>query len=197
MPKLWDETIEAHRREVREAILATTAALVAEHGLRSVTMSRIAEETGIGRATLYRYFSDVEAILSAWHEQQVERHLGRLLELREGAGSATERLAAVLEAYAQLSRRTRGRHDPDLVTVMHRANHVSRAGHQVHELLRELVAEGAAAGELRGDVPSDELAGYCLHALAAIGDGPAESNVVHRLVSVVLTGLQQPHSLRP
>ena len=63
MPKLWNETIEAHRRAVHEAILNTTAALVAEHGLRSVTMSQIAEEAGIGRATLYKYFSDVDAIL--------------------------------------------------------------------------------------------------------------------------------------
>src|SRR6266849_6773540 len=71
MPKLWTETIEAHRREVRDAILDTTAALVADQGLRSVTMSHIAEETGIGRATLYKYFSGVEAILLAWHERQV------------------------------------------------------------------------------------------------------------------------------
>ena len=34
VPKLWNETIEAHRRAVRDAILDTTAALVAEHGLR-------------------------------------------------------------------------------------------------------------------------------------------------------------------
>src|SRR6266700_7593935 len=59
VPKLWKETIEAHRREVGDAILDTTAALVAEHGLRSVTMSQIAEETGIGRATLYKYFTNV------------------------------------------------------------------------------------------------------------------------------------------
>ena len=52
MPKLWSETIDAHRREVRDAILDTTAALVAEHGLRAVTMSQIAGQTGIGRATL-------------------------------------------------------------------------------------------------------------------------------------------------
>ena len=71
VPKLWSETIESHRTAVREATLDTTAALVAEHGLRSVTMSQIAEHTGIGRATLYKYFPDVEAILVAWHERQV------------------------------------------------------------------------------------------------------------------------------
>jgi AcrR family transcriptional regulator len=33
-------------------------------------MSQIAEETSIGRATLYKYFSDVEAILIAWRLRQ-------------------------------------------------------------------------------------------------------------------------------
>lgn len=42
--------------------------LVAERGLRSVTMSEIAQRVGIGRATVYKYFSDVESILLAWHE---------------------------------------------------------------------------------------------------------------------------------
>src|SRR5262245_31521975 len=58
VPKLWTETIEAHRRAVRDATLDIAAALAAEHGLASVTMSRIAEETGIGRATLYKYYPD-------------------------------------------------------------------------------------------------------------------------------------------
>ena len=52
MPRLWNETIEAHRAAVRDAILESTWALVDEHGLRSVTMSQIAEKAGIGRATL-------------------------------------------------------------------------------------------------------------------------------------------------
>jgi AcrR family transcriptional regulator len=38
-------------------------------------MSDIAEATGIGRATLYKYFLDLETILSAWHQRQVEAHL--------------------------------------------------------------------------------------------------------------------------
>src|SRR5215207_2890737 len=32
MPRLWSDTIDAHRRDVRQALLDTTAALVAEHG---------------------------------------------------------------------------------------------------------------------------------------------------------------------
>src|SRR6266571_497687 len=88
VPKLWNETIEEHRRAVREATLDTTAALVEEHGLRSVTMSRIAEETGIGRATLYKYFPDVDAILLAWHERQIAHHLQLLADVRDQAGDA-------------------------------------------------------------------------------------------------------------
>src|SRR4051812_5802487 len=65
MPKIWSQTIEAHRDAVREATINATAALVAEHGLTGVTMSQIAKDTGIGRATLYKYFPDVESILRA------------------------------------------------------------------------------------------------------------------------------------
>src|SRR2546428_8305324 len=118
MPKLWNETIEAHRREVRDATLDTAAALVAKHGLRSVTMSQIAEETGIGRATLYKYFSDVEAILVAWHERQVSGHLEHLAGIRHRAGSAGGRLEAVLEAHALISHEHHGTHPAALV---HRA----------------------------------------------------------------------------
>src|SRR5712664_3407333 len=86
MPKLWNDTIEAHRQEVSDAILETAVGLVAEQGLRSVTMLQIAEKTGIGRATLYKYFPDVEAILSAWHERHVDAHLKHLSAIRDQAG---------------------------------------------------------------------------------------------------------------
>ncbi len=59
MPRIWSETIAAHRDAVRDATLDATAALVAEHGLTGVTMSQIAKESGIGRATLYKYFPDI------------------------------------------------------------------------------------------------------------------------------------------
>src|SRR4029079_128644 len=54
------------------------ARLVAEHGLVSLTMSQIAEQAGIGRATLYKYFPDAQAVLTAWHERQITAHLDQL-----------------------------------------------------------------------------------------------------------------------
>ena len=76
---------------------------MAEHGLLSVTMSRIAEDAGIGRATLYKYYPDVEAILLAWHERQIAGHLSRLVAVRNQPGTAAERLAAALETYALIA----------------------------------------------------------------------------------------------
>jgi AcrR family transcriptional regulator len=189
MPKLWNETIEAHRREVRDAILDTTAALVSEHGLRSVTMSQIAEETGIGRATLYKYFPGVEAILFAWHERQITAHLEYLAEVRDQAGDARERLEAVLEAYALISHEHHGHHDSELAAFLHRDEQVARAQQQLRNMIRDLLTEGAETGELRDDVAPDELATYCLHALTAASSLPSKA-AVRRLVDVTLAGLR-------
>jgi AcrR family transcriptional regulator len=189
VPKLWNETIEAHRREVRDAILDTTAALVAEHGLRSVTMSQIAEETGIGRATLYKYFSGVEAILFAWHERQIAGHLAHLAAVRDHAGDASERLEAVLEAFALLSHASHGHHDSELATLVHRGEHVARAQQQLSDFIRDLLTEAAETGKVRDDVTPDELASYCLHALAAARSLPSRA-AVRRLVKVTLAGLR-------
>lgn len=190
VPKLWNETIEEHRRAVRTAVLEATVALVAEQGLRGVTMSRIAEETGIGRATLYKYFPDVESILLAWHERQITGHLHQLAELRDGPGGAGERLAAVLDTYAFIQHRRHG-HGAELSALLHRGEHVLHAERHLHGFVRDLLAEAAAAGEVRDDVAPDELATYCLHALAAAGGLPSEP-AVRRLVAVTVAGLRRP-----
>lgn len=188
MPKLWNETIDAHRREVQEAILDTTAALVAEHGLRGVTMSAIAEGAGIGRATLYKYFPDVEAILSAWHERRVVGHLAEIVEIQDRAGDPAERLAAVLEAYAM---RARGSHGPDgaMSAALHGGRHVTDAERRVHDMVRDLIGEGGENGSLRADVAAGELADFCLHALSAAAVAPSAA-AVRRLVTVIMSGLK-------
>jgi AcrR family transcriptional regulator len=191
MPKLWTDTIEAHRHAVREAILDTTAALVTKHGLASVTMSQIAEETGIGRATLYKYFPDVDTILLAWHERQIAHHFQHLTMVRDQTEDEGRRLEAVLKAYALVARESRGHHEGAFATLLHRGEHVARARHQVHDLVRDLIVEAAEAGAVRNDVAPDELASYCISALAAAGD-QFSNEAVLRLVKVTVAGLQVP-----
>ncbi|MEU0042903.1 TetR/AcrR family transcriptional regulator [Streptomyces werraensis] len=192
MPKLWNETIETHRRAVRDAILNTTAELAAEHGVRSVTMSQIAEQAGIGRATLYKYFPDVEAILLAWHDRQITEHLGQLAEVRDQVDGAGERLEAVLSAFAHISRQSRGHQGSELAAFLHKDERVAHAQQQLHGMIRDLLAAGVQAGEFRDDVAPDELATYCLHALMAAAALPSEA-ATDRLVAVTLSGLRHGH----
>jgi len=164
---------------------------VAENGLRAVTMSQIAEKTGIGRATLYNYFSGLDAILIAWHERQITAHLEYLAEVRDQVGDAGERLEAVLEAYALISHESHGHHDTELAAFLHRDEQIGRAQQQVRDMIRDLVDEGAETGGLRDDVAPDELASYCLHALTAASSLPSKA-AVRRLVTVTLAGLRPP-----
>lgn len=185
---MWTETIEDHRREVRDAILDTTAALVAEDGLLSVTMSRIAERTGIGRATLYKYFPDVEAILLAWHQRHVAGHLKQLAKARDQVGEPAERLEAMLDAYARICY-DRGRHSTDeIAALLHQHQHVAQAQQHLHNLIRDVIADAVTAGDVRADVEPEVLASYCVHALAAARIQPSES-AVDRLLAVTLAGL--------
>jgi AcrR family transcriptional regulator len=188
VPKLWTDTIEEHRQAVHNAALDAVAALVREHGLASVTMSRIAAEAGIGRATLYKYFPDVEAVLGAWHERQVARHLAELAAARDSAGPGAQ-LEAVLGAWAMIQHQHSG-HDAELGALLHQSEHVTRARQDLHDLVAGLIADGAAAGQVRDDAGPGELASYCLHALGAAGGLPTEA-AVRRLVAVTMTGLRK------
>ncbi|WP_433064355.1 TetR/AcrR family transcriptional regulator [Dactylosporangium sp. CS-033363] len=188
MPRLWNATIDEHRRTVHAAILDATAALAAEAGLAAVTMSQIATRAGIGRATLYKYFPDVEAILVAWHERQVGEHLARLTA---AAGNETDpgaRLRTVLVTYAELSGARH--HGPELAVPLHRAEHLHRARHEVHALLVEAITAAAEAGQARTDVPAAELAAFALHALGAATDLPATRPARTRLVNLTLAALR-------
>jgi AcrR family transcriptional regulator len=188
VPKLWSDTIETHRHDVREAILNTTATLAAKHGLLSVTMSEVAEATGIGRATLYKYFADVEEILRSWHARQVAMHLGQLTEARDQSAPGGG-LQAVLATYARITRESKTHGGQGLAAFLHGDAKLETAQQQLHALIRQLLAEGARSGTVRNDVPPDELAHYCLHAISAARSLSAPAAVA-RLVAVTLAGVQ-------
>lgn len=188
MPRLWTDTIEEHRDAVREALLDAVASLATEFGLTGVSMSAIAARAGIGRATLYRYFPDLDAVLLAWHERHVGMHLLALAETRDGHDDPYRQLEAVLQAYARIVRESARHQGHALFATLHKDRHVTHARQALRGLVQEIVARGAAAGALRRDLPADELAGFALAALgAAAGSSQAGSK---RLISIVLAAFR-------
>lgn len=181
MPRLWTDSIATHRREVAGAILDATARLVDERGTVSLTMSQVAEAAGIGRATLYKYFPSLEAVLTACHHRQLRAHMRELRAVREGHTGGSGALEALLEAYGRIVREN----PPGRAPVLHADEHVGRARAHVLDLVAEAVEDGVRAGVVRDDVPARELAAFCLHAMDAAADLPSAAAVT-RLLAVTL-----------
>lgn len=99
----------------------------------------------------------------------------------------------MLEAYALISYQHRG---TELAALVHRGEHVARAHRQLSGMIRDLLAEAAETGDVRDDVAPDELAGYCLHALATASTLPSKA-AVRRLVAVTLAGLHPRAAMSP
>ena len=95
----------------------------------------------------------------------------------------------MLEAYALIAHEKHGNHGAEIVAFLHRDERVSRARQQLHKMIRDLLSEGAGGGEFRRDITPDEIASYCLHALAAAGTLPTKA-AIRRLVKVILAGLR-------
>src|SRR5215204_2687221 len=151
MPRLWTDTVESHRQEVREAILDAAGQLLESRGLLAVSMSQLAEVAGIGRATLYKYFADAEEVLAAWHTRQVAEHLAHLAALAENPGQPARRLRSALETYASICRR-RAEHGAAMSAVLHRGHDLQQPERQLRDLLARMVADGAVAGAIRIDM---------------------------------------------
>lgn len=183
MPRIWADTLDTHRKQVTDAILDATAALVAEHGPLSVAMGAVAERAGIGRATLYRYFPDVESIVVAWHERDVARHLGELAALAGRDGATLADVAGVVQS--QRRKHTAADGGGVIAGVASglagfRHDRRSAVHGQVAGALAVLLGRLQAAGEVRDDLDPAVLAQWLLHA----GHAPAavDGDAVVRLV---------------
>ena len=141
------------RRDRREDLLAAAARRFVAVGLRKTTMEDIAREAGAGKATLYRHFSNKDAVIDALLDREAER-FGRELEVAAGAhADAPTRIEAAFLAgvgfFVEHPVLTKGRdEEPGLLLPRITAN----GGPLVQRgfaLFTELIAAGVDSGELR------------------------------------------------
>jgi len=91
MPKIVDHA--ERRRELVEA----SWQVIAEEGLESLTMRKIAAAAGCTTGRLTHYFANREELVLAALKAAYDSTAMRMTDMREGKGTARERLQAMLE----------------------------------------------------------------------------------------------------
>ncbi|MGE0457512.1 MAG: TetR/AcrR family transcriptional regulator [Bauldia sp.] len=161
-------------------------AIATTEGIHALTMARIAQEAGIGRATLYKYFKDVEDILASWHRRQIAAHLYELELVRARYASPIEGLREVLLSYTNRGNRE---HDARLGRLLHAMPHIHEAQQHLLDFVTGIVAAAIEAGELDRSVSARLRAHFALGAIEAGLSSRAQAQL---LVDMIMRGLGGP-----
>lgn len=189
VPKLWKDTVEEHRRDVRAAIFETAWDLARERGVRGVTMGEVAERAGIARATLYKYFSGVDELLIAAHAQHVAEHLAQLEAAWAAAASPGAGLHDMLSLYARICFHRGQAATPDLHGLVHEGAQHGQHKSELQALFSRAVRAAQDSGQVRSDISATELATFSVSALESAGEVRARK-AVERLIGLVVEALR-------
>ncbi len=98
MPRIRAESIAAHKELTRREILETAADLFVRQGYEETGLGEIASVIGIGRTTLYEYFSDKEEILVCLVEENIPQVVDEMIGRIPTGLDGRERLGELLLA---------------------------------------------------------------------------------------------------
>ena len=142
---------ERRAAETRLKLFRCALALIAEHGLSSVTVEDITEAADVGKGTFFNYFETKDHVLGVMSEIQI----GKIREAASKAAHGKQSIHAVLHELAQRLAEEPGR-SPSLA----RALIASFLGNQgIREILKRTMLEGrksvgeiVAAGQEHGEI---------------------------------------------
>ncbi len=160
MPRT-EEANQRIRETQRDKILDAAWKVFARKG-RAMTMADVAAEAAVSYGLTYRYFTNKEAILQALIEQSLRSSNAVFQRFRDMTGTPGERLGILI------SRLVEARHErPELSQLFYQVlsdeatppdlrEQAIRYGKAFQDLLKLLIVEGQASGEVRSADP-DQL----------------------------------------
>ncbi len=86
---------------LRDVILDAARDLLLEHGYAGITMRRVADRIGYSATSIYLYFLNKDALLHALIDDGMMRLSQAIVEAREAATGAREKLRAMCGAYVR------------------------------------------------------------------------------------------------
>jgi AcrR family transcriptional regulator len=160
MPRT-EEANQRLREAQRARILESAMKVFARKG-RSATIAEIAAEAEISQGLAYRYFASKDEIFQALVEQFIQSGQALFQNILEAPGMPGQRLDLLLSRlleglrqrpeFFQLREQVLG----DETTADSRRELLRMPAHSVQDVMRQLIVEGQATGEVAGDDP-DQL----------------------------------------
>jgi len=102
------ERRERERSRRRIEILRAASDVFAEHGLEGASMDAIATRAELGKATLYYYFPNKQALFDAVLANGMERFFGSLPQAKNDDTDLVETFEALLRSFLDFFRENRG-----------------------------------------------------------------------------------------
>ena len=144
-------TTRSRKDRTTAAILEAASRVLARQG-QVATISEVAIEAGIGRATVYRYFETREQLVSALWEAALSEVDERLVAARLEQVPFEEGIARVVQAIAGVGER--------YAVLLREQNYegIERGREVLGDRVFALLERGQRSGALRGDVSLELIA---------------------------------------
>jgi AcrR family transcriptional regulator len=163
--------------DLRHALIQAGLKLLAEHGLRGLSLRAAAQLAGVSHAAPYRHFRDKDALVAAIAEEGFRLLTQRMRQELEACGSKSVfvRLRASGWGYVSFAVEHPGYFRTIFGGVVPgdadaKIPSLRSAGDEAYHVLRDLVAEGIEGGQLRaGDPDEVSLAAWSMvHGLSML-----------------------------
>jgi AcrR family transcriptional regulator len=148
---------ERKKQETREHLLKAAWQLFQEKGYDDTTVQEIAEAADVAKSTFFNYFETKEAIVNEIALWRIELLGGRVLGEGHTPDRVIDRIKLLMEAmvdeFAPRQELTRHMFLARIGAPIHH-----QSAHRIGSLMQELVVQGQAGGEIRGDVEAGFVA---------------------------------------
>jgi len=152
---------ERRSAELRERLFRSALGLFASKGYAETTVEDITEAADVGKGTFFNYFPSKEHILMAFGEMQLSRLESVIREAEQSGLPMREVMRTLVMRMTEEPVR-----NPAIVRALLQANLSSvpvrgemvRIHDRNRALLARLVRHGQQCGEIRTDIPAEEIA---------------------------------------
>lgn len=150
MPKISGRSLTEHRDNTRRALFDSLSTLMGERGFENVSISDLANHSGIRRTTIYNHFTDKEDILLAFVEEEMSEYLSNTKVWLEDAETCIDKLRIYVRSQLLAERTYLVAPGPPLRDVLSTETGMKLAQHirQTSSLLKQILQEAIDLGAI-------------------------------------------------